>query len=268
MRRRIGADPLEARQIGRGRGAPRRPAVRGDDAVVEHAARRGDHRRGAEPELGALAQPDLAVIEQPPRGRKGAAARLGDQRGAHAQRRRPARVDRQHGLDEILVERRAAQDAAAARRDQRRLVGRGVAQRGDRRRRVPIRRKPASDAAQQLGHGRSRQSRRRRRRELRGSRCVDRDGPERSPIRSVRARRGGRRSHCHGASCAQPWLMTVRRRSIGQRKASAVSPPRGSLLLLRHWGGGRGDESRRAEGRSRPLTLPSRPMGGEAFSGE
>ena len=115
MRRRIRADALEARQI-----SPVEPrlvglAVLGDNAIVEHAASRRDNRRGAEPELGALAQPDLAIIEHRVGTRKRAAARLGDQRGAHAQRRRPARVDRQHGLDEVLVERRAAQDAAAAR---------------------------------------------------------------------------------------------------------------------------------------------------------
>ena len=50
-----------------------------DDAVVEHAARRGNRGRRAEAELGDLAQPLLAVLDQHLRQRKGAAARLGDQ---------------------------------------------------------------------------------------------------------------------------------------------------------------------------------------------
>ena len=160
----------------------------------------------------------LAVVEHCVGAGKRAAARLGDQRRAHAQCRRPARVDRQHGLDEILVERRAAQDAAAAACDQRRLVGRGVAQRGDRRRRVPFRRQPAPHPAQQLGPvglGKAVADDR----ETARIALRDGDGAE-IARRCARCGRDARASgsQCHGASCAQPWLMTVRRRSIGQGK--------------------------------------------------
>ena len=93
---------------------------------------------------------------------------------------------------------------------------------------------------------------------LRGSRCAHRDRAEpRADPFGAGETRPARRSQRHGASCAQPWLMTVRRRSIGQRKGAACSPrlrcrpvplspversahslPQWGRGFLRHWGRG------------------------------
>ena len=53
-------------------------AINGYCAVVEHAARRGDHRAGAEAELASLAHPLLTIVEHRLGVGKGSLARLGD----------------------------------------------------------------------------------------------------------------------------------------------------------------------------------------------
>jgi hypothetical protein len=151
MGRRIGADALEPDQIVVAEPAVPALAVRADRAVLEHPAGRRVERRGAEAEPGALAQPRLAIVEDHAGFRKRTAARFGHQRRRHAAGAGPAGVDRQHGLDEVLVEGRAAQHAAAAVRDQRGRLRQHGPQGGDRRRRIPSGGQPAADAAQDLG---------------------------------------------------------------------------------------------------------------------
>jgi len=116
--------------------------------VVQHPARRRHDDRRAKPELGDLTQALLAVVDQRFGQRERAAARFGDQRRGHPAGARPARVDGQQRLDEVLVEGRTAQQPTAAARDQRRLVGEAGGERGDRRRGTPFGRHPARHPAQ------------------------------------------------------------------------------------------------------------------------
>ena len=162
------------------------------DAVVEHPPGRRDHGRRAEAELGALAQPRLAIVEDRFGGGKGAAARLGDKRRAHPAGPRPAGVDGQHRLDEILVEGRAAQQAAAAaprsappRRRNRRRARRSPAP-------GPIRPKPSARPG--AGFPRARvigKPLRMRRRAFAGRAAAPRSRRCRPPMRSACAQRAG-----------------------------------------------------------------------------
>src|ERR1700746_1001335 len=104
MRRGIGAYAAEAEKVIVREPVGNAAAINGYCAVVEHAARRGDHRAGAEAELASLAHPLLTIVEHRLGVGKGSLARLGDQRRYHPAGCRPVGVDRQHGLDEILVE--------------------------------------------------------------------------------------------------------------------------------------------------------------------
>ena len=117
----------------------------------------------------------------------------------------------------------------------------------------------------------ARAGRSRRSRPTRPRGCADR-AAHRDPPTGRRSARCGRAAPfpvpCHGASCAQPWLMTVRRRSIGQGKASALSPAASDpsppwLSSMQKEGGGR---VRCVPSR---LSVPdSRPNGGEGSSQE
>ncbi len=159
--------------------------VRVDRAVVEHPAGGGDHGRRAEAELGALAQPRLAIVEHRFGRRKGAAARLGDERRAHPAGPRPAGVDGQHRLDEILVEGRAAQAggrrpprSARPRRRNRRRARRSPAP-------GPIRPKPSARPGAGFPRAASSGNPCDATASVRGSRCRTAIAPIRPPIRSA-----------------------------------------------------------------------------------
>src|SRR6266851_6052513 len=147
MRCRIGADALEADEIVVTEVLGLSLALIVDRAVVAQATGRRDQCRRAKAELGMLAQALLTVIEQRVGARKGARTRLGDEGGGHAAGRRPAGIDGQHGLHEILVEGRASQYAAAASLDQ----GRVFAEYTHRRCRLPVGGEPAAYAFSDLG---------------------------------------------------------------------------------------------------------------------
>src|SRR5262249_49159283 len=97
-----------------------------------------------EAELGSLPQALLAIVEQRLWAGERAVAGLGDECFDHPAGRRPAGVDRQYGLDEVLIEGRAAQHPTAASLDHRRPVGQGC----NRVRRLPIGGEPALHPAQ------------------------------------------------------------------------------------------------------------------------
>src|SRR6516162_7745571 len=147
MRRGIGAYAAQPEKVIVRKAVGNAVAINGYCAVVEHAARRGDHRAGAETELASLAQPPLTIIEHRLGVGKGSLARLGDQGRRHPAGCRPVGIDGQHGLDEILVETRTAQHPPAAARDQRR----SIRKRSNCRRRLPIGGKPTANPRQDLG---------------------------------------------------------------------------------------------------------------------
>src|SRR5271170_2436664 len=139
MRRSVRADALEPDQIIVAKPLSLALAAGVNGAVVEHLTSGADYRCCAKAEPGTLTQPFFAVVEHRLRPWKGAVTRLGDERRCHSAGRGPAGVDGQHGLDEILVEGRAAQYTAAAALDQRPVA----AENCNCLRRLPIGRQPA-----------------------------------------------------------------------------------------------------------------------------
>src|SRR6516162_1363650 len=147
MRRSIGTDPLEADEIVIAEIFGRSLAGGIDRAVVEQAAGCRDYGGSTKAELRTLTQARFTVVEYRFGAWKGAVAGLCDEGRGHPAGRRPAGVDRQHSLHEVLVERRASEQPAAAPCNERPVF----AQRRHRRSGRPVGGEPAAGPRVDLG---------------------------------------------------------------------------------------------------------------------
>ena len=155
----------------------------------------------------------------PPRGRERRLRRARDEGCGHTASRRPAGVDGQHRLHEVLVERGTSEQAAAAL-----AISAPSSHSAAIAKRAASGREPAASKFLDLREKFAGENPSQRNTMLSGPLWASSIVPHCLPIRSRRPSLPVSGSQDHGARCAQPWLATVSPRSIGQDRGRIASP--------------------------------------------